>query len=105
MIFPSNRVRIMIATKPVDFRKGHDGLIALGAAARHPVSPSATRPGVAVSTPSRSCKASGASCRWMAMPDTTAFSSRDMTSGWPTVGRTQGANWWRSPGPAPRRSL
>lgn len=29
MIFPSNRVRIMIATKPVDFRKGHDGLAAL----------------------------------------------------------------------------
>ncbi|WP_374834814.1 IS66 family insertion sequence element accessory protein TnpB [Paenochrobactrum pullorum] len=26
MIFPSNRVRIMVATKPVDFRKGHDGL-------------------------------------------------------------------------------
>ncbi|WP_372837028.1 IS66 family insertion sequence element accessory protein TnpB, partial [Puniceibacterium confluentis] len=25
----SNRVRIMIATKPVDFRKGHDGLAAL----------------------------------------------------------------------------
>ena len=29
MIFPSNRVRIMVATKPVDFRKGHDGLAAL----------------------------------------------------------------------------
>lgn len=29
MIFPSNRARIMIATKPVDFRKGHDGLAAL----------------------------------------------------------------------------
>lgn len=29
MIFPSNRVRIMLATKPVDFRKGHDGLAAL----------------------------------------------------------------------------
>lgn len=29
MIFPSNRVRIVIATKPVDFRKGHDGLAAL----------------------------------------------------------------------------
>jgi transposase len=29
MIFPSNRVRIMAATKPVDFRKGHDGLAAL----------------------------------------------------------------------------
>ena len=28
MIFPSNRVRIMVATKPVDFRKGHDGLVA-----------------------------------------------------------------------------
>ena len=29
MIFPSNRVRILIATRPVDFRKGHDGLAAL----------------------------------------------------------------------------
>ena len=29
MIFPSNRVRIVVATKPVDFRKGHDGLTAL----------------------------------------------------------------------------
>jgi len=29
MIFPSNRVRILVATKPVDFRKGHDGLAAL----------------------------------------------------------------------------
>ena len=29
MIFPSNRVRIFVATKPVDFRKGHDGLAAL----------------------------------------------------------------------------
>jgi len=29
MIFPSNRVRIMVATKPIDFRKGHDGLPAL----------------------------------------------------------------------------
>ena len=29
MIFPSNQVRIVIATKPVDFRKGHDGLAAL----------------------------------------------------------------------------
>ena len=26
MIFPSNRVRIMVATKPIDFRKGMDGL-------------------------------------------------------------------------------
>ena len=25
MIFPSNRVRILVATRPVDFRKGHDG--------------------------------------------------------------------------------
>ena len=24
MIFPSNRVRIMVATKPIDFRKAHD---------------------------------------------------------------------------------
>ncbi|HEV7322546.1 MAG TPA: IS66 family insertion sequence element accessory protein TnpB [Ensifer sp.] len=29
MIFSSNRVRIMVATKPVDFHKGHDGLAAL----------------------------------------------------------------------------
>jgi len=29
MIFPSNRVRILVATKPVDFRKGHDGLTLL----------------------------------------------------------------------------
>jgi transposase len=29
MIFPSNRVRIMVATKPVDIRKCHDGLAAL----------------------------------------------------------------------------
>ena len=28
MIFPSNRVRIVVATKPVDFRKAHDGLVA-----------------------------------------------------------------------------
>ena len=26
MIFPSNRVRIMVATKPIDFRKGHDSV-------------------------------------------------------------------------------
>lgn len=29
MMFPSNRVRIMVATKPIDFRKGHDGLAAM----------------------------------------------------------------------------
>ena len=29
MIFPSNRVRIVVATRPVDFRKGHDGLAAV----------------------------------------------------------------------------
>ena len=29
MIFPSNRVKILVATKPIDFRKGHDGLAAL----------------------------------------------------------------------------
>ena len=29
MIFPSNRVRIFVATTPVDFRKGHNGLAAL----------------------------------------------------------------------------
>ena len=32
MIFPSNRVRIMVATKPVDFRKGHDGLASMAQA-------------------------------------------------------------------------
>lgn len=29
MIFPSNRVRVMVATKPIDFRKGHDSLAAM----------------------------------------------------------------------------
>ena len=29
MIFPDQTVRIVIATKPVDFRKGHDGLAAI----------------------------------------------------------------------------
>ena len=29
MIFPSNRVRILVATKPIDFRKGHDSLAAV----------------------------------------------------------------------------
>lgn len=29
MIFPSNRVRILVATTPVDFHKGHDGLTAM----------------------------------------------------------------------------
>lgn len=29
MIFPSNRVRILVATRPVDFRKGHDDLSAM----------------------------------------------------------------------------
>lgn len=29
MIVPSQAVKIVIATKPVDFRKGHDGLAAL----------------------------------------------------------------------------
>ena len=28
MIFPSHRVRIVVATKPVDFREQHDGLVA-----------------------------------------------------------------------------
>ncbi len=31
MIIPSQAVRIVIATQPVDFRKGHDGLAALAA--------------------------------------------------------------------------
>lgn len=29
MILPSNRVRILVATKPIDFRCGHDGLASL----------------------------------------------------------------------------
>jgi len=29
MMFPANRVRIMVATKPIDFRKGHGGLATL----------------------------------------------------------------------------
>jgi transposase len=29
VILPSNRVRILVATGPVDFRKGHDGLTAM----------------------------------------------------------------------------
>lgn len=29
MMFPSNRLRIVVATKPVDFRKGHDELTSL----------------------------------------------------------------------------
>ena len=29
MILPSNRVRIMVATQPIDFRKGHDSLAAM----------------------------------------------------------------------------
>ena len=29
MIHPSHGVRVFVATKPVDFRKGHDGLAAL----------------------------------------------------------------------------
>ena len=29
MMFPSNRVRVLVWTKPIDFRKGHDGLAAL----------------------------------------------------------------------------
>ena len=29
MIFPDQAVRIVIATRPVDFRKGHDGLAAM----------------------------------------------------------------------------
>ena len=32
MIFPDQSVRIVIATKPVDFRKGHDGLASMAQA-------------------------------------------------------------------------
>ena len=28
MLLPSNRVRVLVSTQPVDFRKGHDGLAA-----------------------------------------------------------------------------
>jgi len=33
MILPSNQVRIMVATEPINFRKGHDGLSASAPAA------------------------------------------------------------------------
>ena len=29
MIFPSNRVRILVINRPVGFRKGHNGVAAL----------------------------------------------------------------------------
>ena len=29
MIFPAQKMRILVATQPVDFRKGHDGLCSL----------------------------------------------------------------------------
>ena len=29
MMLPSNRVRVLVSTRPIDFRKGHDGLAAL----------------------------------------------------------------------------
>jgi len=29
MMFPSNRVRVLVSTQPIDFRKGHDGLAAV----------------------------------------------------------------------------
>lgn len=29
MMFPSNRMRVLVSTQPIDFRKGHDGLAAL----------------------------------------------------------------------------
>lgn len=29
MIFPAQQMRILVATQPVDFRKGHDGLCSL----------------------------------------------------------------------------
>ena len=28
-MFPSNRVRVLVSTQPIDFRKGHDGVAAL----------------------------------------------------------------------------
>lgn len=35
MISPSNRVRVLVATKPIDFRKGHDGLAELVSSVLH----------------------------------------------------------------------
>ena len=29
MILPAQNIRIMVAAKPVDFRRGHDGLVAV----------------------------------------------------------------------------
>jgi len=29
MMFPSNRVRVLVSTQPVDFRKGHGGLASI----------------------------------------------------------------------------
>ncbi len=46
MLMPSQGVRILVATKAVDFRKGHDGLAALvqGSASEAPIAmPSASR--------------------------------------------------------------
>ena len=35
MMFPVSRVRVLATTRPVDFRKGHDGLAALVASVLH----------------------------------------------------------------------
>lgn len=35
MILPPSRVRILVATQPVDFRRGHDGLAAMVASTLH----------------------------------------------------------------------
>ena len=35
MMFPSNLVRVLVAAKPIDFRKGHDGLAALVSSVLH----------------------------------------------------------------------
>jgi len=35
MMFPSNRVRVLVSTQPIDFRKGHDGLAALVSSVLH----------------------------------------------------------------------
>ena len=29
MIFPAQNIRIVVSAKPIDFRRGHDGLVAL----------------------------------------------------------------------------
>ena len=44
MIVPADAVRVVIATRPVDFRRGHDSLAALAAAERTRRDSRAARP-------------------------------------------------------------